>query len=208
MGLVEGLEGVFQGVFEIGEEAGAEDAVNEAVVAGEGQAEGGMGMGGVAFVKEVLSQHPAYGEDGGVGRVDDGGEFFDAIGAKVGDGEGAVGVFLGGEGALLGLLDELFEFAVDLDDVLGVGVADDGGDEALILGDGQGDVDAGMLKDGLALPGGVEHGMVFEGVGGELDEVGVEGEFFVGGGVVAFAFVEEAVDGGGDAEVVVGRGEF
>jgi len=108
----------------------------------------------------------------------------------------------------LGFLDELFEFAVDLDDVFGVGVADDGGDEAFVLGNGEGDVDAGVPADGVVMPGGVEEGVAREGVGSELDEVGVKGEFFVVGGVVAFTLLEEAVDEGGEAEVVVGGSEF
>jgi len=93
-GLVEYLEGVFQCVFEVGEEAGAEDAVDEAVVAGEGESKSSVGVGVVVFVEDVLAEDLADGEDGDVGGVDDGGEFFDAVGAEVGDGEGAVGVFV------------------------------------------------------------------------------------------------------------------
>ena len=49
----------------------------------------------LASLHDGLPGCAADGEDGGLGRVDDGGEFLDAEHAEVGDGEGGAGHLLG-----------------------------------------------------------------------------------------------------------------
>src|SRR5690606_33465414 len=131
----------------------------------------------------------------------------DAVHAEVADGEGPVGELLGGELLVLGAGGEGADLSGDLEDALAVGVADDGRDEAVGDGDGDGDVGDLVVGDGPVDPGGVDAGDAAQGEGAGLDDEVVEGDLLalgLEGGVDLRAGVGEGPRVEVDGEVVVG----
>ena len=162
--------GLFEEIAEGGEKLGSGGTVHHAMIAGEGERHPLADGKGVTF-HHGLFHGCADGEDGGIGRIDDRAEAVHAHHPEVGHAEGAAGELLGLQLLLLGALGEILSFTADGDEIFRVRVADDGGDEAVLNGDGEGDVNAGVVVDGVARPGTVHRGDGAEGVRGGQDGV-------------------------------------
>ena len=81
--------GIPEGVLEGRQQLGSQRAVDDAVIAGQGDGHH-TGEGDAAvLLLDRLAPDRADGEDGGVRRVDDGGEFANAIHAEIGNRGGA-----------------------------------------------------------------------------------------------------------------------
>lgn len=150
----------------------------------------------------------ANGEDGSLGRVDNGGEVVDGVvHAHVGDGDGAALVLLGLELVVTGLLGELLDLAGDGREAAALNASDNGGDEASGGGNGNGDVDRGELADRVIAPAGVDGRDLLGGNGNGLDQEVVDRELVLalGGGVESLAELKELADRqcAGDEEVGV-----
>jgi hypothetical protein len=91
------------------------------VVDGQGQGHRGADRD-LVTVHDGLADGFADGEDGGLRRVDDGGELTDAVHAEVADGEGDADEFVRGELACPCPGGEVARFAGDLGERLAVGV--------------------------------------------------------------------------------------
>ena len=130
----------------------------------------------VVGIDDGLLDDVADGENRGLRRIDDGVEAVDAEHAEVGDGERAALEFVGLELAVLGFAGERLGFAADLDERFVLRFLDDGGDEAVGDGDGEGELDVGELADGVALEGRVDGGDATDGLGGGLEDEIVEAE--------------------------------
>ena len=105
--------------------------------------------------KEVLEGAQilgADGVDGGVGRIDDGGELRDAHQAEIGVVESAAGVVIRGELLVLGPFAEGLGYAAALEDALELAVADVRRDETVLNVDGKGDMRRAVVTDGGTFP--------------------------------------------------------
>ena len=175
------------------EEFRAEQAVDDAMVAGERERHALADDDFVVF-NHRLFDGGADGEDGGVRRVDDRAEAIDAGHTEVGDAEGATGKFSRLEFLVFGATTEGFGFGADLEERLAVGVADDGGDEAVFNRDREGNVNRAVGLDAGAGPRRVDAGDGAQGGGGGFEDEIVDGEFdavFGEAGVELFAEGEE-----------------
>src|SRR5204863_5109709 len=110
-------------VLQAGEKAGGGGAVDGPVVDGQGERHGG-GDGDLVVAHDRLADGFADGEDGGLRRVDDGGELADAGHGEDADGVGAAGQFVRGELAGPRAGGEVVRLAGDLGERLAAGVAD------------------------------------------------------------------------------------
>lgn len=168
--------------------------------------------------------------------VDDGCELLDAHHAHVGDGEGAALVLVGGELVGTSAGDEILDLVGDGGQALGVGVGDNGGDQA--SGGRGGDANVGgvvpifpkgskvnmagdkqmlaneqlrhviLLSDGVVHPGAVGLGDGLEGKSGGLDDEVVDGQLVLvlGGLVEDLAELQDLIHLELDGDVVVGDG--
>src|SRR5690606_32190237 len=127
-----------------------------------------------------------------VWRIDDSVEIGDAEHAEVGDGKGAAAHLVWSEFFGAGFSDEGFGFEGDLAEAFGLGIADDGGHEAIFNGHTEGEVDAAVVADGIAEPAAVDKGLADEGLSGGLENEVVDGEFDAAlfGGKLAEAGIE------------------
>ncbi|KAH6610218.1 hypothetical protein Trco_000238 [Trichoderma cornu-damae] len=186
------FQGVLENLLELTHPLGADGTVNDLVV--EAASDGNL----VVPVNSRLSvlilgghgdlSGGADGQDGGLGRVDDGGEVLDGVvHAHVGDGDGA---------ALATALH----------------AGDNGGDETGGGGDGDRDVDGRELADNVAAPAGVGGGDLLGGNGHGLDEEIVDGQLVlaVTRRVEDLSQLQELGhgDGAGDVEVRVALGRL
>lgn len=152
----------------------------------------------------------ANGKDSGLGRVDDGSEALDGgVHAHVGDGDAAALVLLGLELAVAGLLGELLDGGRDALETLALDTLDDGGDEAVGGGDGNGNVDGLELADDTVAPRAVDGRDALGSNTHGLDEEVIDGKLVaaIGRAVERLAELEELADGevGGNEEVGVLR---
>src|SRR5882724_1815680 len=154
---------------------GAERAVDDAVVAGERDRHA-LPHDDLVVLDDRLLAYGPHGEDGPLGRVDDGGEVADAQHAEVRDGERRACVLLGPKLPVARALGHLARLRGDLTDGLLVGVADDRRGEAVLDRDGHADVDAGVLDDGLLGEGGVGLGDAAQRERAGLEDEVVPGE--------------------------------
>ena len=109
--------GLLEQLLERGEVARAGGAVDHPVVAGEEERQA-LADDDPVVLHDRLLHRRADGEDGGVGRVDDGGEPLDAHHAEIGDAERAAGELLGLELFRLGEPGEFAGLGADLENVL------------------------------------------------------------------------------------------
>lgn len=152
----------------------------------------------------------ANGEDGGLGRVDDGGEALDGgVHAHVGDGDAATLVLLGLELVVASLLGKLLDGGRDALETLALDTLDDGGDEAVRGGDSNGNVDSLELADDTLAPRAVDGRDALGSNANGLDEEVVDGKLVaaLSRAVERLAELEELADGevGGNVEVGVLR---
>jgi hypothetical protein len=171
----------------------AEQAVDDAVVAGERERHALTDDDFVLF-DHGLFDGGADGEDGGVGWVDDRAESIDARHTEIGDAEGAAGKFSRLEFLVFGAATEGFGFGADLEERLAVGIADHRGDEPVFNRDGEGNVNRAVGLDTGAGPRRVDAGNSAQGSSGGLEHEIVDGEFdsvFGEAGVELFAEGEE-----------------
>ena len=173
----EHLAGVLDVLLDLDEEGDGFPAIKKTVVVGEGEVHHGADLdlavdGDGTLLDGVKTQ------DGGLGQVDDGGTVERTEDTTVGDGEGTASHVLNGELVVTSLLAELGDGLLDADHVHGLGVADDGGDETLLGGNGDGDVNVVAVNDSVttvgALDGGVDGGEVLHGENGSAGEGGHE----------------------------------
>mmetsp|Transcript_23981 Transcript_23981/g.77162 ORF Transcript_23981/g.77162 Transcript_23981/m.77162 type:complete len:503 (-) Transcript_23981:31-1539(-) len=129
--------GFFDEAFEGLEPLGADGAVDDAVVGGEGGDEGGLeGVGLVPLGGgDELVFDGAEGEGAGLGAVDDGRRGGDAEGAEVAEGEGARGVGRGGGVGVAGVPECLLRLVGDVLESEAVDVDEDRRGEAFVYAD-------------------------------------------------------------------------
>ena len=108
-------------------------------------------------------------KNGGLWRIDDGVEGIDAVGAEIGNRQGAMGELIGFEFVFLGSFGEIFDGGADFGEGFLLGVADDGSDEAVVDGDGHTEIHAFEADDGIDVESGV-HGRHLSGCGGSCLE--------------------------------------
>ena len=156
----------------------------------------------LALAHDGARRHRADGEDGGLRRVDDGGEFVHAEHAEVAHGEGRAGVLFGLELAAARSLGQLAHLARDLPDRFGVRAAHDRRDQPVLDGDGDADVRALVVAERLLLEGGVDRRVLHERDGGDLDDEVVDADFVFG-----VEFVELVAHLRGPVHLDLGRQE-
>ena len=176
-GLGEQQPGFFEHGLDCGEKLSGGGAVEHAVVGGEGERGQGAGDEGAVGGDDRAGGDAADGQDGGLGRVDDGGEVVDAVHTQVGEGEGAALEVGEAQAASAGARAEVGELAGEFVEAVAAGVVDDGDEEALVDAGGDADVDVGPFGDVVAREGGVDAGVAGEGVGAGFDEEGGQGDF-------------------------------
>ena len=108
----------------------AEGAVDDAVVAREGQRHGLADHNSSVF-NYRLSDGGPHGEDGGVWRIDNRAKFRNAHHAEVGNAERAAREFFGLKLLLLGPLAEWFDLSANRKNRFEVGIANHRGDEPI-----------------------------------------------------------------------------
>lgn len=211
------LKGVLESLLELPHPLSTDSAINDLVVEAGGQPDLliPLNTGGAILVLDRDSDllGGSDSQDGGLGRVDDGGELVNSgVHAHVGDGDGATLVLLGLELVVASLLGQLLDGVGDGLEATGLSAGDDGGDEASGGGDGDGNVDGLELADGIASPASVDGGDLLAGNGDGLDEEVVDGELVLalGGAVQGLTQLQQLVDGdrAGDEEVRVGLGRL
>jgi len=170
----------FEILFDLGHELVGDGAVDEAVIVAESEMDNGADGDGVVAVgvgdDERHFGDAADAHDGGAGLVDDGQAEDGSELAGIGDGEGGTfDVFrleLFGAGALA----EIGDTALQAEEVEVSGVLEDGDDEAPVEGDGDAQVDFGVVADVFAFDDGVDDGPLLNRDDGGADEEGHEGE--------------------------------
>lgn len=209
------LKGVLEDLLELAEPLSADGTVNDLVVEAGSEADLVVKLDTGAAVLVLGGDSNlaggANGEDGSLGRVDDGGEVVNGgVHAHVGDGDGTTLVLLGLELAVAGLLGEILDLGGDGLEATALNTGDDGGDETSGGGDGDRDVDAVELTDVALAPAGVDLGNLAAGNGHGLDQEVVDRQLVlaVGRAVESLAELEQLADrdGAGDVEVRVGLG--
>lgn len=153
----------------------------------------------------------ANGEDGSLGRVDDGSEVIDSVvHTHVGDGNGATLVLLGLELAFAGLLGQLLDLVGNSLETTALDSSDDGGDETSGGGNSDRHIDSAELANVTLTPARVDLGNLATGDGDSLDEEVVDGQLVlaIGSAVQSLAELAELADGdgAGDVKVRVGLG--
>jgi len=128
------------------EEFGADCSVDHAVVATEADVHAKAGND-LPVLNDGLFDGSTDTEDGGLWRVDDGVEGFDAPRSEVGDGDGAAVKFVWLELFLASANGHVLDLAGDLEEGFLLGVLHDWGDEAVFYGDGNGNSDVSELND-------------------------------------------------------------
>ncbi len=159
------LEHGFEGL----EKFGGGRAVDDAVVGAEGEREH-VADDDLAVADDGALLGGADGEDGDLGRIDDGAEFADAEGAQVADGEGRAGHLVLLEACDAGAVDEINAALADFAEAHEVDVAEDGDDEAIGDGDGDAEIDVAIAGDLGAVEGGVKSGVTEQCGGDRLGE--------------------------------------
>ncbi len=102
-------------------------------------------------------------ENGALRLVDDGGSELLAEDARVGEGKGAPGDLVRGELLVAGAVGDVDDAACDAEEVLLLGLLEDGDDEAPVKRDGDADVDVLVVADGLAFDRAVDDGVLTQG---------------------------------------------
>ncbi len=175
LGKQEGLGGFEEEADQVVHEGGGAGAVDDAMVGGKrhghDRADGGVAVDGNDAVLDG-----AHRENGRLRRHDDRGERVDVVHAEIADGECGAGDVFRAQAVGAGALGQVAALHGNFADAEFRGVADHGGDHAVVDGHGDRDVDFGIEADVAAGPGGVEARMLGEGAGDQRDEqVGVRG---------------------------------
>ena len=158
------LPDVFGPVLEIGLEVGHElagvGAIDDAVIEAQREAldrADGDGVLAVLVGEDFgFLVQSADAEDRRLRLVDDRRAELLAEDAGVGQREGAAGDLVGSELLAAGALGDIDDGARDAEEVLLLGLLDDRDDEAPVQRDGDADVDALVVEDGVALDRGVD----------------------------------------------------
>ena len=160
---------------------------------------GADGDGVVAFCvgeNDGLLFQRAYGEDGGFGLIDDGDAEFVAEDSGIGEGKGGSADFVGGELFGAGAAGKVGDGAGEIGEAALFGFADSGHDESPLEGDGDAEIDAGVIVDGVVDERGVDDGVVAQGFdGGRSDEGHVrelDAVALLEGGALAIAETRDA----------------
>lgn len=157
------------------------------MVATEGNAHAVADLDLVAAIHNGFLDDSADREDRGLGGIHDRAELLDAVGAEIGDGDRPACVFLGLELLVTGAESEVLDGGADLLERELLGIADNGGDKAILDGDGHGEVHTAVLDDGVSGEGGIDLRLLHGGAGhgGEGDVV--EGDLATASGDVLLA---------------------
>ena len=122
----------------------------------------------------VLNHRAVFGrvhtQNGGLGRVDDGGRHHGTESAAVGDREGTAGHFFNAQLTVLGLLAELGNLLLDIGEAHLVCVAQDGHHQATGGAHGDTDVEVAVVHDIGAIDRRVQHRELLQGVHCSLDK--------------------------------------
>src|SRR3984957_2874792 len=141
---------VFQGVFYLVEELVGDGAVDYAVVVAQGDVAHGADGDGIVDDDGALFDG-AEAQDADVGLADDRQTEEATEDTGIGDGEGALLHFFRLEFFGAGAFGEVVEIALDAENILLVGIFDDGNDQSPIERDGHADVDFLVQDDVRAI---------------------------------------------------------
>ena len=106
-----------------------------------------------------------YGQNAGIGGIDDGGKGFDPKHSQITDRESVTFPILGLEFLFFGLAGVFFGLGCDLNQVFLVGKTKNGNNQAFGQGHGNADVYMVILTDAIPQPRGVDRGMLAQGHG-------------------------------------------
>ena len=154
---------------EIVHEGGGAGAVDDAMVGGKRQGHDRAHCDLAVDGNDAILDG-ADGKNGSLGLDDDGGELVDVEHAEIADGECGAGNVFGAEAIGAGAVGEVAALNGDFAEAEFRGVADYGGNDAIVDGHGDGDIDFGVQADGGAGPGAVDARVLREGAGDEGDE--------------------------------------